>query len=432
MQDYAGYRTRKRMEKKKSKKWWRWLVALAAILAVFILLGAVFKVAPLDGAWDDTYDGLRWAGRGLKSLWPLKGRQPVPAAAWLPEGKTTVNYLFTFTKQVNDGPMATVFILASYDSEGESGSLIYLPNDLLVNVPGIGMDQLNNLVAMNEGRISMTLVTVENLLGIEIDRYVLGTDRDVRILLNQMSNTWTADVPAKTSFKDPGMGVEVNLQTGKQNLSPNTLASYLTYAPAGQEIDLCKRLEQFAVVFLDKSEGAFGDIEGLVAKNATLFDADASDRELSGIWKTYAALGKGRLRQAMLPVKEFRFEQTVVHRVDQEALPAFIRKYVKTASSKEAARRYKVEILNGNGVPGIGEGVAAKLDMKKFLVVNSANADNFEHPDTVILIYDNDPGVVNAAEQVTKQLEAGRIEFRQKTQDISDITIIVGKDYAQK
>lgn len=432
MQDYAGYRTRKRREKKKRKKWWRWVVALVALLAVFVLLGAVFKISPLDRAWDDTYDGLEWAGRGLRSLWPFKGSRPVPAAAWLPEGKTTANYLFTITKQVNDGPLTTVCFLASYDSETGSGSLIYFPNDLLVNVPGIGMDQLNNLVAVNEGRISLTLVTIENLLGIEIDRYIMGTDRDVRIVLNQMSSTWTVIVASKTSFKDPGMGIEVNLQPGKQNLSPNMLASYLTYAPAGQEVDLCKRLKQFAVVFLDKSEDLFGDIEGLVAKNATLFDTDASDRELAGIWKTYATLGSSRLQQAILPVKEFRFEQTVVHRVDQDALPAFIRKYVKTASSKETARRYKVEILNGNGVPGIGESVAAKLDMRMFQVVNSANADNFEHPDTVLLIYENDPGVVNAAEQVTKELEAGRIEFRPKTQDISDITIIVGKDYAQK
>ena len=432
MPDYAGYRTSKRLEKKRRKKWWRWVVALAALFVIFVLLGAVFKVAPLDRAWEDTYDGLRWAGRGLASLWPFKGRQAVPVSAWLPEGKSTANYLFTFTKQINDGTLATVFVLASYDSETESGSLIYLPNDLLVNVPGIGMDQLNNLVAMNEGRISMTLVTIENLLGIEIDRYVLGTDRDIRIILNQMSSTWTVDVPSKTSFKDPGLGVEVNLQPGKQNLSPNTLASYLTYAPPGQEIDLCKRLEQFAVVFLDKSEEEFDDIEGLVKKNATLFDTDASDTELTGIWKTYAALGESGLKQAILPVKEFRFEQTVVHRVDQDALPAFIRKYIKTPSSKESARRYKVEILNGNGVPGVGESVAAKLDMKKFLVVNSANADNFDHPDTVILVYENDPDVVNAAEQVKQQLEAGRIEFRPKTQDVSDITIIVGKDYAQK
>jgi len=70
--------------------------------------------------------------------------------------------------------------------------------------------------------------------------------------------------------------------------------------------------------------------------------------------------------------------------------------------------------------------------MNKYQVVNSANADSFDHPETVIIIYSNDTGVTKAAEQVKNSLEVGRVEVRDKTQDISDITVVVGKDYAQK
>ncbi len=427
MQDYVGYRTQHRQEKKKKKTWWRWLVALLVLIAIFVVLGAAFKVPPFDTAWNETYDGLVWMGRKIKAAWPFDGNEPAPAAAWLPEGKKSTNYLFAVTKQISGAPVMTVTIVASYDSETGTGSLIYLPNDLLVNVPGLGLDQLNNLVDLDEGRIGKTLVTVENLLGIEIDRYVLGTDRDLRIILNQMSTTWTVVVPAKVSYKDPSLDLEVNLSAGKQNMSPATLASYLTYAPAGQEIALCKRMQAFVPTFLDASD----DIGQLVSKNASLLDTDASDKELAGIWQSYAALGD-RLQQGTIPVKEFKFEQTVVHRVDQEALSAFLKKYLKTDSPRKQARRFKVEVLNGNGVPGIGEDVASKLDMKQFQVVNSANADNFDHADTVILIYSSDPDVADAAEEIKRELETGRIEFRPMTQDIAEITIIVGKDYAQK
>jgi hypothetical protein len=294
------------------------------------------------------------------------------------------------------------------------------------------MDQLNNLVELDEGRIGKTLVTIENLLGIEVDRYVLGTDRDVRIVLNQLSDSYPVDVPSKTSYKDPSLDLSVDLQPGKQMLSGNTLASYVTFAPPGKEIDLCKRQEDFALVFLKESAERFGDIEKLTAKNANLFDTDASDEELTGIWQAYALLKGSKLQQGIVPVKEFKFEQTVVHRVDQNALPAFVKKYVKSESSVREGKRYKIEILNGNGVPGIGESVASKLDMKRFRVVNSANADNFEYPETVIIIYEDTPEVTRAADQVKNSLEVGRVEVRPKTQDIADITVIVGKDYAQK
>ncbi len=432
MQEYVGYRTRKRLDQKKNKRrWWLWLVVLVVLIVAFVILGAVVKVSPIDRAWNKTYKGLAWAGRHIKSIWPFKAKARVPASKWLPEGQKTANYLFAFTKQINSTTVLTDITVASYDSVSGRSSLVYIPNDLLVNAPGVGMDQLNNLVNLDEGRISMTLVTVENLLGIDIDRYVLGTDRDLRIMLSQMSPTWTVVVPSKVSYKDPSTGVNVDLKAGKQTVSSDVMASYLTYAEPGKETELCKREVEFAPEFLSRSNAMFDSITKLVAQNANNFDTSASDQELTGIWQTYALLG-GKLEQGILPVKQFKFENTTVNRTDQAALPAFIKKYIKTPSTKAKATRYRVEILNGNGVPGIGENVASRLDMGKFQVVNSANADNFTHPDTVILVYENNPDVVHAAEIVKNELEVGRIEFREKTQDVADISIIVGKDYTQK
>ncbi len=432
MQEYVGYRTRKRLEQqKKKKRWWRWLVALVVVIVVFVLLGAVVKVYPFDHAWDKTYSGLSWTGRKIKAAWPFKSNEKPPAASWLPEGKASTNYLFAFTKQINDAPVLSMLALASYDSKSGSGSIVYFPADLLVNVPGLGMDQLENLVELDEGRITMTLIAIQNLMGVEIDRYVLGSDRDIRSILSQMSDTWPVEAGSKTEYEDQSLDVKVNLRAGRQDVTPDVAASYVTYIQPGKEMDLCRRQEAFAKTFFDRSGGQYGKIPALTTKNASLFDTDASDKEFSGVWQTFSALGT-KLQQGILPVKEFKFEKTVVHRVDQGALPAFIRKYVKTGSTKSTAKRYKVEILNGNGVPGIGEKVAGRLDMKMFQVVNSANADNFEHADTVILVYQNDADTIHAAEIIRNELEVGRIEFRPKTQDISEITIIVGKDYAQK
>jgi anionic cell wall polymer biosynthesis LytR-Cps2A-Psr (LCP) family protein len=399
-----------------------------------VILGAVVKVYPLDKAWNKTYQGITWAGRQIKSAWPFKGKEDLPAEKWLPEGKKTANYLIGVTKQIQSEPVLTVLALVSYDSESRKGSIIHFPNDLMVNVPGLGMDQLNGLVNLDESRMSMTLVTIENLLGIEIDRYVLATDRDLRIILNQLGDSFTVDVPEKTSFKDPSLNVEVDLQSGKQNLTASTLASYLTYAPAGKEVELCKRQMDFTPELLSLMRGMYDSIPAFVKKNANLLDTDASDKELTGLCQSYVNLDEDRLLLGIVPVKEFKFEDTTVHRVDQGKMNSFIKKYVMSPSTMKEARttRYRVEILNGNGVPGVGEQVASKLDMNKFQVVNSANADNFDHPETVVIIYSNNPQITKAAREINSMLEVGRVEVRDMTQDISDITIVVGKDYAQK
>ena len=122
----------------------------------------------------------------------------------------------------------------------------------------------------------------------------------------------------------------------------------------------------------------------------------------------------------------------MVHRVDNEKLEQFIEKFVKSSHNRKSFDRVRLEVLNGCGVPGIGESIAAAIDMNSFEVVSSANANNFDYPETLIIIYSEDGDVIAAAEKLQNELEVGRIEQHPKTHDISDITIIVGKDYASK
>jgi len=434
VQDYVGYRTKKRLEQKgkKKKKGWRWLLLIVVLVAAFVILGAVVDIWPINTAWDSTTDGFLWMGRKIKAVWPFEQQVALEPGDCLPEGKETANYLIAVTKQFGEQTQLSTIILASYDSSDESGSLVYFPNDLMVNVPGVGMDQLSSLVELDEERVSMTLVTVENLLGIEIDRYVMCTDRDLRIVLNQISDSFTVDVPGKLSYKDESLDVTVDLKTGEQKLSGNILASYLTYSEAGKKLDLSARQKGFVPVFLERSKEIFGNIEGIIRKNANLIDTDASNKELAGMWQAYSLLEGSDLLQGTLPVKEFSFEKTVVHRVDNDKLEKFTRKYVKPPANKDFSQRFRLEVLNGCGVPGIGESVASAIDMNSFEVVSSTNANSFDYAETVIIIYSEDRDIISAAEKLQNELEVGRIESHPQTHDISDITVIVGKDYASK
>ena len=76
---------------------------------------------------------------------------------------------------------------------------------------------------------------------------------------------------------------------------------------------------------------------------------------------------------------------------------------------------------------------ASNIDLDKFEVVDSSgNADHFDYPETLIIVYGEDQKMLDAAELIRNELEAGKVEMRPRTQDITDITIVVGKDYANK
>jgi len=429
--EYAGYRTQKRMQQQKKKhKLWKWLVALVILIAIFLILGAAVKVAPFEKAWNKTAAGFTWLGRQIKSAWPFKSSKKVVAADFLPEGRKTANYLVSITKQIDGATFQSTVVLASYDSKAKTGSLIFLPSDLLANTPGMGTDQLSNLVETDDQKISSTMVTVENVLGTQVDRYVLGTDRDLRMILKQLGDKFPVDVPSRVSFKDPSLGVTVDLKPGRQALDATTLASYLTYCPTGKEVDLAKTQAAFAPQFLAMFRGV--DMGKFMAKNGNLFDTDASNKELAGMLSAYASLKGSSLEPVVLPVKEFKFEKTVVHRADTAALPAFVKKYVKSGSSLNAAKRVRLELLNGCGVPGIGAKASAAIDLAKFQVVNSGNADNFNHPDTLIIVYSADPNILAAAGELRNELEVGTIQQQQSSQTVSDISVIIGKDFASK
>ena len=428
--DYVGYRTQRRQSQQKKKRTLLHVVEIVVVLLiVFILLAAAFRVYPFNKAWDKVTAGFKWVGRKISGVFP-KSKKATPTG-FLEEGKKTGNYLVILTRQADDGStLVSSAILASYDSRNKTGSLIYFPADMRLEVPGAGEDQLANLVQLDDGGAAKTIVAISNLMGVTIDRYVMATDHDSRIFLNAVSPNYDVEVTQNLKFNDPGLKANVNVKPGNQKLNTDVLAAYLTYAPDGNEMDLLDRQEGFATEFLKVSNSKSDNAVAIVKKSGDLFDTSASDNQLAGIWQAFSQLAVKSVAVKTVPLKEVKIEKTVVHIVDRTKLEEFKKQYVK--SDYVLADRVRLDILNGCGTPGIGEKVASSLDPSKFQVVNNGNADNFNHDQTVIIIYNMNKKVADAAEEIKRKLEVGLIDTRPPDQNLLDITVIVGKDYSSK
>jgi hypothetical protein len=92
-----------------------------------------------------------------------------------------------------------------------------------------------------------------------------------------------------------------------------------------------------------------------------------------------------------------------------------------------ATEAIPVIVLNGNGVPGIGEAVAERIIPGGFRVAVSQNASNFDHAETLIVV--GSPDDVALAERVRDLLGVGSVSVSVGS-GIAPVTIVVGKDFS--
>jgi N-acetylmuramoyl-L-alanine amidase CwlD len=103
--------------------------------------------------------------------------------------------------------------------------------------------------------------------------------------------------------------------------------------------------------------------------------------------------------------------------------------------TSESSKLIIVNILNGQGTPGIAAKVKSKIeaDLSKYKniikIIEAKNADNFNYKNTKIIMFTAKTGINNIADDLKKSLGAGVISKSTNNVDNVDITIILGSDY---
>ncbi|MCL4416286.1 MAG: N-acetylmuramoyl-L-alanine amidase [Actinobacteria bacterium] len=106
-----------------------------------------------------------------------------------------------------------------------------------------------------------------------------------------------------------------------------------------------------------------------------------------------------------------------------------------TSVTDESSELIRINILNGQGAPGIAAKVKSKIetDLSKYKgiikITEAKNANNFNYKNTKIIIFTTKTGINNIADDLKKLLGAGEISKSSNNVDNVDITVILGSDY---
>jgi hypothetical protein len=221
--------------------------------------------------------------------------------------------------------------------------------------------------------------TVANLLGVWVDNYaVIGPER-------------------LTSVVDRAGGILV----GDDRLSGEDVVSLLEEAGDGGT-------SAFQLV-----------VNGLLQATISWAPSDLAEAdEPSTVVRTFEAAGGASI--STLPVVE---AASGVFQAEPDA----IRAAVLQSFGGPDRQVVEVIVLNGSGVPGVGELVAERLVPDGFRVVLSENASNFNHAETLVVVGSADD--VGLGERVRDLLGTGSVNVSVSS-GIAPVTIVVGKDFA--
>jgi hypothetical protein len=329
-----------------------------------------------------------------------------------------------------NGP-ASWLALLSYDSAAQRGAVIYVPAHTAVEVPGRGLQPVGE--ALESGDPSLLVVSAESLLGMEIDNFVEITEPGAHALFGRLGPL-PVDVPDEVRLSAGADNTRLLFSPGTQELAPDQVVDFLyTQGLEGDDVDLGTRHLAFWDALLDEFHGAPSALGGaVVAGGDAVGPSDSDASETADLLESLAGLGGKDLTLTILPVHQVGVGGAELYEAESEEVAALIDETI--ASADPGVATVEVQVLNGNGVPGIGEDVAKALVGEGFRVALSGNATAFNHKTTRIVTYDGSPAGIAAAERARELLGAGEVLVSAQEQGIVsvDLTIVVGKDYLRK
>jgi len=126
-----------------------------------------------------------------------------------------------------------------------------------------------------------------------------------------------------------------------------------------------------------------------------------------------------------LPVKPIKLGTETYFEPQRAEVADLIKEWwgVDASAASDVTR---VIIYNGSGKPGIAGQAAEALIRAGFNVIDTKNADRFDYKQTAVVVQN---GPVEKGAAVVTALGVGTVREKRTDQDVSDIVVLIGKDY---
>lgn len=397
-------------------RWWvyaRYLVIGVPVALVGLVAGAALYVF----THSEVFTGSQVVDR------------PAPAArpfAWPLRLSRRVNVLIIGTdvtlndrRQVVNVSRADTLMLISFDPQRTRISGLSIPRDTRAEIPGVGVTKINASFAF--GGPSLTVKTVENLLGVPIHYYVkLGPSSFARII--DAIGGVEIDVEKDMKYTDRWAGLYINLRKGRQVLSGEQAMHYARFRhDALGDISRVERQQKLLLALFHELQSP-----ATVLAAPQLLRAFTENTQTSLSMTELITLGMftARLDNAALTFRTLpgtfgaSFWEPDHPRIRQALLEMVY------GVSPELLAATGIEVLNGSGVPGLARQTAQRLERLGFRIVRVDTATALVETTTII----DRSGRTEVAQLLAELL--GSKPITREPGGGADITVVVARDLA--
>jgi LCP family protein required for cell wall assembly len=440
---------------------------LAALLSVFLIFRMVYDLA---AAWTGTgLPSFRVSGDGSQGAELLPGETPTIALLeempdpWNGTDRVTILLMGLDYRdwEEGEGPSRTdSMMLVTIDPISLTAGMLSIPRDLWVEIPAYGHGRINTAYFLGEkdrlpgGGPALAVKTVERFLGVPIQYYVqIDFGAFVR-MIDEIGGV-EVDVPQEMRVDPIGPNNVVYLEPGVQILSGEVTLGYARQRKTeGGDFDRAQRQQQVAIAIRDRVL-SLDMVPTLVAKSPALYQELAAgihtnlslDQMLSlGLLALKVPAGQ-MSRGVIAPPYNVTFEKVLYGGEEAEVLkpvPDQIRLlrdeiFTETGaigpsiSVEEPAEASKVEdarlaVLNGAGESGIAGSTADILRELGLNIVEVANADRMDYPQTRLIDYTGNPYTTQYLLELMDLTQSQILIQPVEDSDI-DVAVVMGYDW---
>ncbi len=201
----------------------------------------------------------------------------------------------------NDVGRSDTLFVVMFDKDSKSISLLSIPRDTRVRIPGHGWDKINHAYAY--GGRELTQKTVEELLGIRIDNYVMVDFKGFKGLVDAIGGI-DINVEKDMYYYDDWDGFKVDLKKGPQHLDGETAIQYVRYRDEEGDIGRIKRQQHFMMAVYDKITSAdmLLHVPGLAKQLSSMIKTNLPVSDMMDIGKALHSMVKEKgLAMATVP-----------------------------------------------------------------------------------------------------------------------------------
>ena len=345
--------------------------------------------------------------------------------------------------KIFEGRSDTILLL-HLDPRDKSISLLSVPRDTQVEVPGISFSKISEANARGGAALATRLVS-SMLNNTRIERYVRVSSNAFRELVDLLGGV-EVFVPRAMSYTDSAQKLKINLAQGWQTLNGEQAEQFARFRNDGLgDIGRIQRQQYLIQAIRNRlaSPSVFVGLPQIVRLMQKYVDTNLNYEEILTLANFGLQLERDTFKMVMLPgsssskqgdLRSYWILDTVaVDRIITQYLnpgvPDLAQGRIRNPSESVSPKNLKIAVQNASSKPTTAKTVAEFLRKKGFFNVSVVQDSPLKQRQSQIIVQQGD---LEAANLLQKALGGGKIEASSTGEINSDLTLRVGEDWVKR